>query len=132
MCTRGFGRGAGYSCHSCEDALSPALLTVGSLFILLIVLLLILTAVFLVGGLDAVVNIHRSLTNNLSVSTSAVSSSLPIPSASEAEAVHEGPRDASSTIALDAGLEPPLGAPNVYASAGIGRATPVGVAMASP
>ena len=132
MCTGGFGRGAGYSCLSCEDALSPVLITVGSLFILLIVLLLILTAVFLVGGLDAVVNIHRSLTNKLSISTSAVSSSLPIPSASEAEAFHEGPRNASSTIALDVGLEPPLGAPNVYASEGIGRATPISVAMVSP
>ena len=108
------------------------LITVGSLFILLIVLLFVLTVVFLVGGLDAVGNIHRSLTNNLSISMSVVTSSRPVPSASEAVAFHEGPRGASFSAAFDADSEPPLGAPNSDTSVGIGRTTPVGVILASP
>ncbi|CAM9812841.1 unnamed protein product, partial [Ascophyllum nodosum] len=130
--TTSFGRGAGYSCHSCRSTLSTVLITVGSLFILLIVLLFVLTVVFLVGGLDAVGNIHRSLTNNLSISMSVVTSSRPVPSASEAVAFHEGPRGASFSAAFDADSEPPLGAPNSDTSVGIGRTTPVGVILASP
>ena len=107
------------------------LITFGSLFILLIVLLFVLTIIFLVGGLDAVVNIHRSLTNKLSISMSAVFSSRTVPSVSEAAAFHEGPRDAWFTAAFDADSEPPLGATNLDASVGIGRATPDGVNFAS-
>ena len=108
------------------------LITVGSLFILLILLLFVLTAVFLVGGLDAVGNIHRSMATKLSISMSAVSGSRPIPSASEAAAFHEGPRDASFTAEFDADSEPPLGAPISDASVGIGITTPVGVTFARP
>ncbi|CAN0338896.1 unnamed protein product [Ascophyllum nodosum] len=120
VCTKNFGRGAGYSCHSCRNTFSAVLVAVGSLFILLIVLLLVLTVVFLVGGLDAVGNIHRSLTSRLSISMSAVSSSRPVPSASEASAFHKGPRNVLSTAAFDAGSKPPLGD------------TPVGVTLVSP
>ena len=108
------------------------LTTVGSLFILLVVLLFVLTIVFLVGGLEAVGNIHRSLTTELSISMSAVFSSRPVPSVSEAAAFHEGPRSASFTAVFDAGSEPPLGGPNSDASVGIGRTTPAGVTLASP
>ena len=104
------------------------LIVVGSLFILLIVLLHVLTVIFLVGGLDAVGNIHRSMTTKLSISMSAVSSSRPVPNASEAAAFHEGPRDASSTAVFNADSEPPLGPPNLDASMG----THAGVTFASP
>ena len=120
VCTKSFGRGAGYSCHSCRNTFSAVLVAVGSLFILLIVLLLVLTVVFLVGGLDAVGNIHRSLTSRLSISMPAVSSSRPVPSASQASAFHNGSRSALFTAAFDAGSKPPLGD------------TPVGVTLASP
>ena len=107
------------------------LITVGSLFILLVVLLFVLTIIFLVGGLDAVDNIHQSLTTKLSIPMSTVFSSRPVPSISEVAAFHEGPRDASFTGAFDADSEPPLGVPNSNASVGIGRTTPVGVTFAS-
>ena len=132
VCTTSFGRGAGYSCHSCRSTLSAVLITVGSLFILLILLLFVLTTVFLVGGLDAVGNIHRSMASKLSIFTSAISSSRPVLSASEAAAFHEGARDASFTAAFDADSEPSLGTPNPDACVGIGRTTPADVTFANP
>ena len=131
VCTTSFGRGTEYSCHSCSSTLSAVLITVGSLFILLIVLVFVLTVVFLVGGLDAVGNIRRWMAAKLSISMSAVSSLRPVPRASEAPVFRRGPRDASLTTVFDSNLEPPLGAPNSNASVGIGRTTPDDVTFAS-
>ena len=94
--------------------------------------MLVLTAVFLVGGLDAVGNIPRSIAAKLSISMSAISILRPVPRASEAPVFRKGPRDGSFTAAFDADSEPPLGAPNSDVSVGIGRTTPVGVIIASP
>ena len=77
VCAEGYGEGTGNTCHSCKDALSPALITVGSIFILLILFLLVLAVVFLVGGLDAVDNMRRSLANKFSSSASAAPHSVP-------------------------------------------------------
>ncbi|CAN0013701.1 unnamed protein product [Ectocarpus sp. 6 AP-2014] len=61
VCTEGFGRGAGNTCHSCEGTKSRFLIAAGSLFALVILLLIILAVVYLVGGLDAVEGLRRSL-----------------------------------------------------------------------
>lgn len=61
MCTEGFGRGAGNTCHSCEGTKSRLLIATGSLFALVILLLIILAVVYLVGGLDAIEGLRRSL-----------------------------------------------------------------------
>ncbi|CAM9644386.1 unnamed protein product [Ectocarpus sp. 13 AM-2016] len=61
VCTGGFGRGAGNTCHSCEGTKSRLLIAAGSLFALVILLLIILAMVYLVGGLDAVEGLRRSL-----------------------------------------------------------------------
>ncbi|CAM9194141.1 unnamed protein product [Ectocarpus fasciculatus] len=61
VCTEGFGRGAGNTCHSCEGTKSRLLIAAGSLFVLAILLLTILAVVYLVGGLDAVEGLRRSL-----------------------------------------------------------------------
>ncbi|CAM9190499.1 unnamed protein product [Ectocarpus sp. 8 AP-2014] len=61
VCTERFGRGAGNTCHSCEGTKSRLLIAAGSLFALVILLLIILAVVYLVGGLDAVEELRRSL-----------------------------------------------------------------------
>ncbi|CBJ30764.1 Polymorphic membrane protein [Ectocarpus siliculosus] len=64
VCAEGFGRGAGNSCHSCEGTKSRLLIAAGSLFALVILLLIILTVAYLVGGLDAVEGLRRSLSTS--------------------------------------------------------------------
>ncbi|CAM9941933.1 unnamed protein product, partial [Ectocarpus sp. 12 AP-2014] len=61
VCTEGFGRGAGNTCYSCEGTKSRLLIAAGSLFALVVLLVIILAVVYLVGGLDAVEGLRRSL-----------------------------------------------------------------------
>lgn len=68
MCADGFGKGVGNTCHSCENGVSRVLIAVGVLFFLSILLLLFLAVVFLVGGMDAVGGIRRSVATSMSAS----------------------------------------------------------------
>lgn len=68
-CQSGYGTGIGNTCHSCDDTRSRWLLFAGSLFMLVTLLILGLAAVFLIGGLDAVEGVRRTVSRSLSVST---------------------------------------------------------------
>lgn len=62
VCTEGYGTGADNTCYSCTDLKARWLIAAGSLFALVVCLFLVVVVVFLIGGLDAVDGIRRSLT----------------------------------------------------------------------
>ena len=62
MCAEGYGRSLGNTCHSCDGAMAWLLIAACRVFFVLAVLLLFLTAVFLVGGLDGIKAVHQSVT----------------------------------------------------------------------
>ncbi|CAN0013328.1 unnamed protein product, partial [Ectocarpus sp. 6 AP-2014] len=68
-CQAGYGTGIGNTCHPCDDTRSRWLILAGSLFTLVTLLVLGLAIVFLVGGLDAVEGVRRTVSRSLSVST---------------------------------------------------------------
>ena len=66
VCTYGYGRGFNNACHSCNDANGPLLVAAGTMFFLVMLLLVSLAVVFLIGGLDAIDTVHQSLTRTFS------------------------------------------------------------------
>ncbi|CAN0475629.1 unnamed protein product, partial [Ectocarpus sp. 12 AP-2014] len=68
-CQAGYGTGIGNTCHACDGTRSRWLLLAGSLFTLVTLLVLGLAVVFLIGGLDAVEGVRRTVSRSLSVST---------------------------------------------------------------
>ncbi|CAN0047697.1 unnamed protein product, partial [Ectocarpus fasciculatus] len=70
-CQSGYGTGIGNTCHSCDDERSRWLIVAGSLFTLVTLLTLGLAVVFLIGGLDAVEEVRRTVSRSLSVSVTA-------------------------------------------------------------
>lgn len=61
VCSEGYGPGADNVCHSCTDAKSHWLIFAGSVLILAILVVVILAVVFLIGGLDAVEQVKKSV-----------------------------------------------------------------------
>lgn len=61
VCTDGYGTGADSACYSCTDVEARWLISAGSLFTLMALLFLIVAVAFLVGGLDAVEEMRRSV-----------------------------------------------------------------------
>ena len=132
VCKKGFGRGAGYACHSCKDTMTAGLITIGTLFIVIIMMLLVLMVVFLVGGLDAVGNMGRSLTSNFSISRPTAPAVRPTLTGSEDAVFHSGLKSAWLAPTLDVGSEPTRGLRRSHAITGIGSDVPVGASRASP
>ena len=64
MCAEGYGRGVSNTCHSCDDTTAQVLVAMGTLFSLVMLLLLILAVLFLVGGLDAIDIVRQSVGRN--------------------------------------------------------------------
>ena len=66
VCTDGYGKGVSSTCHSCNDANTPLLYVAGTMFSLAMLLLLVVSVVFLIGGLDAIDTVQHSLTRTFS------------------------------------------------------------------
>lgn len=66
VCADGYGRGVGNTCHSCNDANTPLLYVADTLLLVVMLLLLAISVVFLIGGLDAIDTVHQSLTRTFS------------------------------------------------------------------
>ncbi|CAM9106040.1 unnamed protein product, partial [Hapterophycus canaliculatus] len=67
VCTEGYGTGASYTCHSCTGIKSRLLIFTGYSFVVVALLFLCIALVFLIGGLDAVDSVRRSMSQSLSV-----------------------------------------------------------------
>lgn len=67
VCSDGYGRGIGNTCHSCSNTTSRWLIAVGSIVSVFVLLSLLLAVVFLIGGLDAVGMVRRSVAQTFSV-----------------------------------------------------------------
>lgn len=61
MCTEGYGTGADNACYSCTDVKARWLIFAGSIFALVALLFVFVAVTFLVGGLDAVDEVRRSV-----------------------------------------------------------------------
>lgn len=66
VCTSGYRKGVGNTCHSCNDANTPVLIVAGTLFMLVVLLLLVVAVMFLIGGLDAIDTVHLSFSRTFS------------------------------------------------------------------
>ena len=71
VCSKGYGRGIKNGCHSCENTKIWLLIGTGIVASSGILMLLILLAVFLIGGLDAVNSVLTSVTRNVHMSRKA-------------------------------------------------------------
>ena len=72
VCSDGYGRGVGNACHSCVNAKSQRVIWAGVIASVVVFLpLTTLAVVFLVGGLDAVVPVLKSVRRNMSLTTNA-------------------------------------------------------------
>lgn len=98
MCAKGYAQGAGSTArHSCEGKNSRLLASAGALFFLIMLTLLAVAVVFLVGGIDALEAVHRSMARSLSISSKKPDSSRhPVLETSEPET--GSPAHASSAI----------------------------------
>ena len=65
MCADGYGEGTGNTCHTCDGAASRWLVAAGSLFVAVTLVLLVGAVAFLVGGLDAVQELRRSISRRV-------------------------------------------------------------------
>lgn len=85
VCTKGYAQGAGRTCYSCEGANSRAFVSAGAIFFLIMLTLMVVAVVVLVGGLDTLEAVRRSMTRSLSISSKRpVSSRHPVCETSEA------------------------------------------------
>lgn len=75
VCAQGYGRGVSNSCHYCDDATAHLLTAAGTLFSLAMILLLLLAAVFLIGGLDAIDIVRDSVVRTIPFGSNASSRS---------------------------------------------------------
>lgn len=78
VCAKGYAGGTGNTCHSCKDKNLRAFIPAGAIFLLVMLVLLFMGVVFLVGGLDALENVRRSVARGLSFSSKNPSSSHPV------------------------------------------------------
>lgn len=70
VCSEGYGRGVANTCHSCDRRKARLLVSAGIGFFVVIVLLsVLLAAVFLVTGFNAVDTVHTSVTPNISLAS---------------------------------------------------------------
>lgn len=58
VCTQGYGRSLGNTCHYCDDTSAHLLIAAATIFCFLTIPLILIAVVFLIGGLDAV-NVGR-------------------------------------------------------------------------
>ncbi|CAM9956616.1 unnamed protein product, partial [Laminaria digitata] len=61
VCMDGYGRGVSNSCHFCNNTKAHLLITLGSIFSVVMLLLFALAVVFLIGGLDAIDIVRESV-----------------------------------------------------------------------
>lgn len=74
VCSKGYGRGVGYTCHSCDNSRSQRLIWAGVMaFGVVLLLLTILGVLFLVGGLDAVDTVRKSVRRSMSMKNNSIS-----------------------------------------------------------
>ena len=81
VCSDGYGRGVGYSCHPCDNTKAHLLIAMGALFCLVAVVVLLLAVVFLIGGLDAVDIVRQTVTRKFNVGSKASSTGPSVPEA---------------------------------------------------
>lgn len=116
-CQAGFGKGVGSTCHSCEDDRSKWLVAAGALFTLLAVLFLLLAAVFLVGGLDAVEQVRLSISRTMSVTANKAPSFWKTKNARETTSLPRGERTMGSTASVHTAENEPGGITAAFAPA---------------
>lgn len=66
VCSVGYGRGVSNTCHSCDNPKGKLLMSAGVLFSGVAILVLFFAAVFLIGGLDAVIIVRQSVAQSMS------------------------------------------------------------------
>ena len=66
VCAEGYGRSLSNTCHSCSGALAWLLVVACTGFFVLALVLLLLTAVFFVGGRDGIKATRQSVVRKLS------------------------------------------------------------------
>lgn len=66
VCAEGYGRSLTNTCHSCSGALAQMLIAACTAFFVLALVLLSLTAVFLIGGRDGIKATRQSMISRLS------------------------------------------------------------------
>ena len=86
VCAQGYGRGVSSSCHYCDDTKAHLLTAAGAIFSLAMLLILLLAAVFLVGGLDAIDIVRDSVVRAIPFRSNTSSRSPCVP-----EANRQGP-----------------------------------------
>ncbi|CAM9638404.1 unnamed protein product, partial [Laminaria digitata] len=82
VCAEGYGRGVSNTCHYCDNATAHFLVTMGTLFSLVMLLLMILAVVFLIGGLDAIDIVRQTVTRKIPFGSNASASVVPVLQAS--------------------------------------------------
>ena len=90
VCVEGYGRGIGNTCHYCDSATAHLLVTVGTIFSLVVIMLLLLAVVFLIGGLDAIKIVRQTVSRKIPFESNASASIVPD---SEAKTSFQGPND---------------------------------------
>lgn len=69
MCAEGYGRGVSNACYPCDKTKGQILTVAGALCSVVVCLLLFFAVIFLVGGLDAVDTVHKSVCRKRSVAS---------------------------------------------------------------
>eukprot|EP00752_Nemacystus_decipiens_P008148 g7287.t1 len=116
-CRPGYGKSIGSRCHSCEDEASRWLIAAGAFLTLLALLFLVVAVVFLIGGLDAVEEVRRSVTKTLSVSANKDKAPTFWKPARESTVPHRRPSVSSSASGGGGGGDNPTGIATVFAPA---------------
>lgn len=78
VCAKGYGGGVTNACHYCDNATAHVLVTVGSLFSLVMLLLLVLAVIFLIGGLDAIDIVRQTVRRNILSRSNTHASDFPV------------------------------------------------------
>lgn len=82
VCEEEYGRGVSNSCHFCDDTTAHVLVAIGTLFSLVVILLLFLAAVFLVGGLDAIDIVRQTVSRNIPFGSNSSAGGISVPKTS--------------------------------------------------
>ncbi len=114
VCATGYAGGAGNTCHSCKDKKPRVFIPAGAAAGVVMLVLLFVGVVFLVGGLDALEDVRRSVTQGLSFPSKSPNSRHPVyetrrperrPSAADSRGDPEGCTTACASLsASDAGM----------------------------
>ncbi|CAM9217775.1 unnamed protein product, partial [Laminaria digitata] len=112
VCTEGYGKGVSNTCHSCDDSTAHLLITMGVIFSLVAVVVLLLAVVFLIGGLDAIAIVRQTVTRKIPFASNSSSTGIPVPGpGSHGRKLPQlGPRNDSleATVAPAYGMVPKL------------------------